>query len=272
MKTLYLEFPRLVLSLTVPEELVTDFREEFACVIGDPIPLVIHQKFTVHFEGKRLSLFKDRVQLNLFSNVYELIFALEEEIEHALVKNIGTWVAFHAGCVAKQDSAIMVVGNPDTGKTTTTFQMLELGLDFLCEEVTPVDPESGLVYPFPQILTMSRPYAEESNSLFPVKEGVLSYYGPELARYIPGRVRKKAAKLKTIIFPSYNPVFKSSIKELSPGDILTDLLHCCFLPNVKEEELYDQVIRISENCRLLRILTCGIASTRDLLVQITSMD
>ena len=270
MKTLYLEFHKLIVSLTVPDKLVEDIQEEFSSVLGSSRPLVIHHAYTVHLEGKGLSLFKDKTHLKIFSNVFELIFAFEEEIENVLVKNIGAWVAFHAVCVAKGDSAYMVAGNPDTGKTTTTFQMLEMGFDFLCEEVTPVDPETGKVYPFPQVLTLSRPYTEESFSLFPVREGVLSYYGPEISRYVPGRIRKKAAKLKTIIFPSYNPAFEPRVEELSPGDILTDLLHYCFPPNVKEEVLYDNVIRISENCRLLRIQTCGIKSTRELLVEITS--
>jgi len=270
MKTLYLEFPRLAVSLDVPDELVDDFQEEFSHVLNLRAPLIIHHEYTVHLEENGLSLFKDKKLLEIFSNVFELVFAFEEEIENALVKNIGAWVAFHAGCVAKEDSAYMVAGNPNTVKTTTTFQLLEIGQEFLCEEVTPVDPETGLVYPYPQVLTLSRQYAEKFISLFPVRKGVLSYFGPEISRYVPGRVRKKKAQLTTIIFPSYNPAFKPKVEELSPGDILTDLLHYCFPPNVKEEELYDNVIRISENCRLLRMLTCGIKSTRDLLVQITS--
>ncbi len=272
MKTLYLEFPRLAVSLTVPDVLVEDLLEEFFHVLCFRTPPVIHHEYTVHLEGKSLSLFKDKKLLKIFSNVFELVFAFEEEIENTLVKNMGAWVAFHAGCVAKGDFAYMVAGNPDTGKTTTTFHMLEMGLDFLCEEVTPVNPTTGLVYPFPQVLTLSRRYAEESASLFPVREGILSYYGPELSRYVPGSVRKNAVQLKTIIFPSFDPTFEPKVEEVSPGDILTDLLHYCFPPNVKEEKLYDNVIRISEKCHLLRILTNGIESTRNLLVQITSTD
>jgi len=38
------------------------------------------------------------------------------------------------------DSACVIAGDPDTGKTTTTFNLIEMGQIFLCEEVVPVNP------------------------------------------------------------------------------------------------------------------------------------
>jgi hypothetical protein len=270
MTTLFLEYPRFAVALSVPEEAATSFRQDFAPWLISRRPLVVHAEYRVQLAGTGVSLVKNGVLAGTFPSMTELTFFLEEDLEISLIERLGDWVGFHAGAAAIRDSAIVVVGHPDTGKTTTTFQLVELGLELLCEEVTPIDPATIEVQPFPQTLTLARGYAEEFASRYSVKMGNLSYYGPEIARYAAGKVRKGVVPLKAIIFPSFDPSFEPTIERVSPGQVLTELLPYCFPPALGEEWLYDNVIRIIERCRLFRLRTCGIESTRALLGALVS--
>ncbi len=162
-------------------------------------------------------------------------------------------------------SACVIPGNPDTGKTTTTFNLIEMGQIFLCEEVVPVDPETLLVYPYPQVLTLSAAYAEEHLSLYPVKNGELKILDSLIARYHPYTAGSNPVPLKTLLLPAYDPYGTPGIEKLAPEEAFTELLGYCFPPNTNDEHLFDSVIKISEESEIFRLRTNSLQSMRELL-------
>lgn len=270
MGMLFLEYPRLSVSVSVPDDVADLFQRNFADALVSASPAVVHHEFHVQFQSTGVSLAKNGVLAGTFPNATELMYFLEEDLENSLIKRLGGWIGLHAGAVALHDIAIVTVGHPDTGKTTTTFQLVELGLELLCEEVTPIDPATISVQPFPQVLTLSRSYAEAFASRYPVVGGTISYHGPEMARYSAAKVRKQAVPLGAILFPAFDPSCTPRIEELTPAQVLTDLFQYCFAPTVDDEQLYDNAIRVVERCRLFRMRTCSIESARALLAELLS--
>ena len=268
MKTFFLSFPRLNISLTVPDEIIADIQAPFLHSISPDTNLPPQHEYVIESTYNGLRLLKDRQSAREFGACLDLICDLEEDIEITLTQTIGAWVAFHAGAVMTEDSACVIPGNPDTGKTTTTFNLVEMGQIFLCEEVTPVDPETFLVYPYPQVLTLSGTYAEKHLSLYPVQNGELKILDSEMARYRPYAVGSDPVPLKTILIPAYDSSETPGIEELSPGEVFTELLGYCFPPNTDDEHLFDSVIRICEKADILRLRTNSLQSMRGLLKEL----
>jgi len=135
-----------------------------------------------------------------------------------------------------------------------------------------VDPETLLVYPYPQVLTLSGAYAEEHLSIYPVQNGELRILNPQMARYCPFRAGNASVPLKTILVPAYKPSETPGIEELSPGDVFTELLGYCFPPNRGDEYLFDSVIRICEEAEIFRVRANGLESMRKLLNELFGLD
>ena len=265
MKTFFLSFPRLNISLTAPEAIVADIQDAFLSSIRPDANLPPQHEYVIESTSNGLSLLKDGQPVLQFASCFDLICRLEEDIENALIRSIGDWVGFHAGAVMIGGTACVIAGNPDTGKTTTTFNLIEMGQIFLCEEVTPVDPETFLVYPYPQVLGLEGAYAEKYRSLYPVTNGELKIPDSHMARYRPYAVGPDPVHLETILIPAYDPSQTPGIEKLAPGDVFTELLGYCFPPNTDDEQLFDSVIRICERAQIFRLRTNSLRSMRELL-------
>jgi len=265
MKTFFLSFPRLNISLTAPDEIVADIQAAFLHSISPETNLPHQHKYVIESTTNGFNFLKDGQLTGQLGSCLDLICRLEEDIENTLIQSIGDWVGFHAGAVMIGDTACVIAGNPDTGKTTTTFNLIEMGQIFLCEEVTPVDPETFLVYPYPQPLTLSRAYAEKYLALYPVQNGDLKIPDSQMARYRPYAVGSDPVPLETILIPAYDPSETPGIEELSPGEVFTELLRYCFPPNTGDEYLFDSVITICEEAQIFRLRTNSLQSMRELL-------
>lgn len=268
MKTFFLSFPQLNISLTAPDEINADIQAAFLHSISPDTKLPLQHEYVIESTSSRLSLLKDGQSVGQFGSCLDLICRLEEDIENTLIRAIGDWVGFHAGAVMIGDSACVIAGNPDTGKTITTFNLIEMGQIFLCEEVTPVDPETFLVYPYPQVLTLEGAYAEKYLALYPVQNGELKIPDSQMARYRPYTAGSDPVPLKTILIPAYDPSETPGIEELAPGEVFTELLGYCFPPNTDDEHLFDSVITICEKAEIFRLRTNRLQSMRELLKEL----
>ncbi|MBW1784427.1 MAG: hypothetical protein JRL30_27260 [Deltaproteobacteria bacterium] len=265
MKTFFLSFPRLNISLTAPDEIMADIRAAFLHSIRpDRNPPPRHE-YVITSTSNGLLLLKDGQPGRQFGSCLDLICRLEEDIENSLIRAIDSWAGLHAGAVIIGDAACVIAGNPDTGKTTTVFNLVEMGQVFLCEEITPVDPETLRVYPYPQVLTLGRSYAQKHLSLYPVQHGDLQILDSRMARYHPYHAGSEPVPLKTLLIPAYTPSDTSGIEELAPEEVFTELLGYCFPPNTDDEYLFDSVIRICENAEIFRLRTNSLQSMRQLL-------
>lgn len=271
MTSLHLEFPRLRVTVLVPETLEAATRAVFLHVLTDGVLANADHVYEARPEGAGWTLLRDGRRGETYPTGVELLFALEEDIENALIARLEGWIGFHAGAVAHGDHAVVTVGLSDTGKTSSTFQLIELGLDLIAEEVTPVDPMTLAVHPFPQVLTMSRRYAETFAALHPVRRGTLVYHDALMARYHPRQVRRTPVQIHTLLFPKYDPACHPRLEPVSPGDVLAEVLRYCFPPVGSDEQLYDHVIRVLQHCHLWRVHSRDVASARTLLGSMVEM-
>lgn len=60
----------------------------------------------------------------------------------------------HAGVAARAGRALLLPATRDTGKTTLTAALVAAGFDYMSDELGPIDPLTGRVYPFPKQMSM----------------------------------------------------------------------------------------------------------------------
>lgn len=109
--------------------------------------------FDIHAKGNILSLFKDKKVIGSWkSKDYHLLqgkFAMH--LLCALHNNVELdWVGtFHASTVAKDDNAIMIIGDSGKGKSTFTALLLSHGFEIVADDLTPLLAKDCKIYPYP---------------------------------------------------------------------------------------------------------------------------
>lgn len=213
--------------------------------------------------------------LGTFDRVEYALLGLEHAIEGHLLGRLADCIAFHAGAVVVDGGACLLAGNADTGKSSSTLQLIELGHAFLAEEIAAVGPD-GRVRPHPQSLALDPRVVAELAREFQLTRGRLDAVDDLIHRYMPRRVATEPAALETIALPAYRPGEPARVEELSVESTLTELLGYCFEPPEPQkgrppgglEPAIDRIIELASRARLLRIRYPDAAAARRLFADL----
>jgi Coenzyme PQQ synthesis protein D (PqqD) len=146
--------------------------------------------------------------------------------------------ALHAGGVALDDKAMLLVGRSRSGKTTLTAALLALGWDYLSDDMILMERDSLEALAMPCSLGIKRGGWELLAARFPklapprthlrADGEVVSYLSPPSSRrsfYAPRPVR-------WIVFPNLSPDTRGSLRPLPRLEGLQRLMrHCCGIPS-----------------------------------------
>src|SRR5262249_22274756 len=129
---------------------------------------------------------------------------------------------FHAGGAAFKGQAVVISGRSGHGKSTVVTSLYEIGWDYLSDEIMPLHPQSGKVFPFPET-----PYVR------------MNRQGGEVAHEQLRELPKFEADIKTdslcrdpvpiaaLIFPHYNPSLPTRLTLCSPATAALEILQNC---------------------------------------------
>ncbi|MFC2165491.1 hypothetical protein ACFLT2_10920 [Acidobacteriota bacterium] len=268
MRTVYFTLPRMTFSLESTEEIVEVVTLFYPFYMRTERPEDVAHTYRIEKEGEEWVLSKNGQVLVRMQGELEAVFSLEYDVEISVLQHRKDWLAFHAGCVAVGDKACIIAGNPDTGKTTTTFNLVEMGHKFMCEEIAFLDTESGEVLPYLQTPSLDKEFIKVVKERFPVKRGEISPTGLFSVRYRPQLIQKEPMELSTIVVPRRDPDAQPEIIPLKPGEFLTEFLSYCFEPNVDMENFLDNVITVLEKTQIVRLVYRDILDCREGLRQL----
>ena len=263
-----LVLPGYVCSVSAPSRVIDALEYFYPLSLGQrsdrdhPTPSA--EQFRIVEEARGWSLLQGDVRKGTFAEAVHALLALEYEIERSVIDIDDGRFAFHAGAVETAVGAWLIAGDPDTGKTSSTFQLLQLGQSFLCEEVSLYDPSAHAIHPYPQTLALERRYIDRFKEVFPVDEGALWTLDDSVVRFIPDRFSRAPVRLHSLLLPRYRPGAPSRVDELGSQDVLTEFLGYCFRPSAGNERLFDGAIALLEKTRLLRVTYGSLAAARDL--------
>ena len=268
MRTLYLILPRMNISLIASEEILEKISVFYLFNVSEEKPPFITHAYRVETEGQNWIVSKDGQVLDRRQSDWESVFVLEYDIELSILEHRGNWLAIHAGCVAIGDEACLIAGSPESGKTTTTFNLVEMGHRFMCEEIAFLDAETKEVHPYLQTLSLESRFIDLVKQHFQIKRGNIHTLNPSLVRYLPETIQKESVKLSTIVVPKHDPKAEAEIIPLNPGGFLTEFLGYCFEPKIGMEDLVDKVISVLSECSVYRVVYGDVRDCRRMLLSL----
>ncbi len=137
---------------------------------------------------------------------------------------------FHASTVAKNNEAVMIIGDSGKGKSTFTALLLGQGYEILADDITPILAKDSLVYPYPGgisikagsfgILKNSLPNFESLTEHYinPYKGFVKYVDAPKSNGYLKGY------PCKTMVSINYKKDANTSLEIISVADALNTLI------------------------------------------------
>ena len=233
--------------------------------VGDGPGRQADVSFTIDTDGDSWLLARDGRPIGTYPQPTYALLALEYEVEKNATEIDDGRVAVHAGAVATDLGAWLIAGSPESGKTSSTFQLLQLGQAFLCEEVALYDPDEGSIHPYLQTPALDHRYVESYRHSFEVEKGALVRLDDSVDRFIPERFTDHSVRLSTVLLPSFRPGTEPVVEQLPPESIFTEMLGYCFAPASGNEVLIDAVIDLLERSRILKVTFGDHLQARELL-------
>ena len=146
------------------------------------VPLAHVQLTSDHSRGiAQYQLWKDG-SLNLSTPDFSSFAAyVEHFFDRFFVVNLRDYLLFHGSAVAKNQRALLFVGNTGMGKTTLAAHLIRrFGFAFLTDDLVIADPRTGTVLPYPKFLKIKR-------------GGKISYLDPGISK------RTEASAIHTVM-------------------------------------------------------------------------
>jgi hypothetical protein len=123
-------------------------------------------------EGSRFGVYVGGERFAQPLGLDEVAAALESSVNLFVAEFAPDRVFLHSGCVAVGGRAVLIPGRTFTGKSTLVAAFLRAGATYFSDEYSVLD-ESGLVYPFPRLLSIRR-----AGSTLPDKVSPAAYSAP----------------------------------------------------------------------------------------------
>lgn len=192
------------------------------------------------------------------------MLALEEELERLVIAEVDNLFALHGGAVSTPTGTCLLLGNSESGKSSTTFQLAELGHSCLCEEITLCEPSTWRVFPYPQTLSLSESLIAEFAADFPIRGRLHRLLHP-IIRYEPcrsGGVEAPADPVTRILLPKFQARAETRISSITAEDALPEVLGYSFPPNVETEAQFDRMIELLDRVETSRFVYSNAVTAR----------
>jgi hypothetical protein len=156
----------------------------------------------------------------LYGSLAQARWGLRDRVTRFLMSARPDLLWLHAAGVAKDGHAVLIAGPSGSGKSSLAALLITHGFAYLGDDALPLDPRSGVVYPFP--ITPA------------VRTGPRRYLPPAAARALPKReVTVRPAQVATgpvplgaIVFPRYAPDALDA-RPVLPAQVALEMLRQC---------------------------------------------
>ncbi len=138
------------------------------------------------------------------------------------------FLLLHAASVEKDGRALILTGESGSGKSTLSALLGANGWRFMGDEFVLLEPESGLMYPFPRPVSLKNASVAALEAILPDDR-----FGPRLTGTPKGDIRhvkpdpaaiaamNQTATPRLILFPRYG--FDAAVRDVPPGEVFVRL-------------------------------------------------
>lgn len=203
---------------------------------------------------------------------YEVLPHLEWMINWQIIRQHRDYVQLHAATLETGGQALILPGEPGSGKSTLTAGLLARGWSYLCDEFALIDPDRLAVHPFPRALCMKEPSFGVVDGLGLPLHRKTPYHKPTKGRVaflnpldVRADVRGRASRVCWVIFPNYVAGATPTLKVLSRSQAAFELTRLCFNFHVHQARGVAVLADLARGADCYRLTAGDIYSTCDLL-------
>ncbi len=91
------------------------------------------------------------------ANRGDLVYQLEHDLTVALQQRRPDLLFLHSAALERHGRACLLAAESGSGKSMTTWALLHHGFRYLSDELSPVDPETLTVWPYPHAISLKLP-------------------------------------------------------------------------------------------------------------------
>jgi len=203
---------------------------------------------------------------------YEVLPHLEWYINWQIISSRSEYVQLHASSLELDGQAMVLPGDPGSGKSTLTAGLLARGWSYLCDEFALIDPWTRTVHPYPRALC--------------IKEagfGVVERLGLPLCRKTPyhkctkgrvaflnpldvnGGIVGQPSPVRWVVFPKYVEDAKPTLHPIARSQAAYLLARQCFNIRVDEKLSLSSLAAIARGADCYQLIAGDIDATCELV-------
>lgn len=141
--------------------------------------------------------------------------------------NEGKLLLLHASAMAKGDRAVLLAAPSESGKSTLAAGLLRAGFDYVTDELVAIDPDTGLIQPYPKPISIDKGSWEVLADLRPQVPDHLSDYVRDQWQVAPDRVAGPC-RPTLVVFPRYDADGPTTLEPRSRASALVALVENSF--------------------------------------------
>lgn len=202
----------------------------FRAVVSNEVPTYD----LVRTKGERLpfSLYVDDARVQEVESASSMVDFVLANVTIQAVELMEDFVSFHAAAAAWDRRGIIFPGEPDAGKTTLVAGLTQVGFAYLSDEAALIEPQTGLLHPFPRALAMDSHSVDAipglRQKLPPDHDQFMKYrfhVAPDDLR--PGAVGRPC-RVQYVIAPKYEAGSTTVLEPMSRAEALMTLAENSF--------------------------------------------
>ena len=215
-----------------------------------------------HFElenrNGRFAMVQDGVDLCTSKDLPTFFSQVEWNLTEAAMAGFGHYLQIHAAAAAAVlgGTTILMIGPPDSGKTTLVIAFARMGAQLLTDEIALIEPATLRVHAFPRDFIVHRgtqaefPEVGKSSLPFARFDGY-SFVPPAAFSTLPAPAPTEAA---TLLFPDFKLGCKPRCSPLGEAAAAERILEQSFNLELSEEEGPNLIGALVERCQAFEVV------------------
>jgi hypothetical protein len=194
----------------------------------------------------------------------DLLYDIEKDVILELQYRNPSLLFIHAGVVAWQGRASLLVAESGGGKSTSTWGLINDGYAYLSDELAPIDVDGGRVYPYPHALclkcTPPGPYP------LPLETMHLERTRHVPTSVLPAPTIHEPCPIDAVFLLQFDPATPSpSLRRLSSAEAAARVYINALNALAHYNNGLDAVLDIATRARCYALRTAGLPETCDLI-------
>ncbi len=157
-------------------------------------------------------------------------------------------LSLHGAAAAHGDRAVVLIGPPGAGKTTTLIELLRHGWSYLADEVVTVDPGTFRVRPFALPVSLSAAHWERLGITPTLPDGAQRFAGCHeplpVSSFEFGRLAPET-ELGAVVLVDHRPGTPTSLRPMAPAEVVAQVYPRLLAPAIERESWLDDLAGIA---------------------------